>query len=117
VGGRAPAVQRQRAGARGGRAARNSARRRINDTSSLTDPTSTASPATTAYSEYGDYQSYEYNDLQPAVRSWPMTPVDDHITPEEANLLNYFAAYDAMDAKPQYITYTTADINTQKAPM
>jgi hypothetical protein len=46
-----------------------------------------------------------------------MTPVDDHITPEEANLLNYFAAYDAMDAKPQYITYTTADINTQKAPM
>jgi hypothetical protein len=82
LGGRMPALQRQRAGARGGRAARKSAKRRNQDQSAYTDPMSTASPSTTSYSDYGDYQ-FEYHDPRPVIRSWPVTPLEDHLAAQD----------------------------------
>jgi hypothetical protein len=115
LGGRMPAVQRQRAGARGGRAARNSAKRRNQDQSAFTDPMSTASPSTTSYSDYGDYQSFGYHDLRPAVRSWPMTPVEDQITAEENNLFHPLSPQSTLDLRSQHLAHGEDNMHLQDA--
>ncbi|ETI20022.1 hypothetical protein G647_09037 [Cladophialophora carrionii CBS 160.54] len=115
LGGRMPAIQRQRAGARGGRAARNSAKRRHQDLSALTDPASTASPSTTSYSDYGDYPSFDYHELQPAVRSWPMTPVEDNLAADENNLFNSLSPLSKLDLKSQNLAYGEENMHVQNA--
>ncbi|EXJ62093.1 hypothetical protein A1O7_02526 [Cladophialophora yegresii CBS 114405] len=115
LGGRMPAIQRQRAGARGGRAARNSAKRRHQDLSALTDPASTASPSTTSYSDYGDYPSFDCHDLQPALRSWPMTPVEDNLAVDENNLFNSLSPLSKFDLKSQNVAYGEENMHVQNA--
>ncbi|EHY56875.1 hypothetical protein ABEF95_012058 [Exophiala dermatitidis] len=77
---RAPAIQRQRSGARGGRAARWAARQRRPGNSLHTEGTTpSCSPTTPSQSDVSEYQSFEYNELRPALLHWPMTPVDDSL--------------------------------------
>ncbi|KIW19071.1 hypothetical protein PV08_03361 [Exophiala spinifera] len=75
---RVPAIQRQRSGAKGGRATSRAARQRRQEIPYVTSTPLTCSPAT-QYSDLSDYRSfdcYDY-DLQSAARSWPVT-VGDH---------------------------------------
>ncbi|KIX08199.1 uncharacterized protein Z518_02855 [Rhinocladiella mackenziei CBS 650.93] len=71
-----PAIQRQRSGAKGGRAARRAARQRRQERSFVSDRPPSGSPATPSYSDVSNYHKFEYHNLQPAIRSWPMTPVE-----------------------------------------
>ncbi|KAJ9616445.1 hypothetical protein H2200_000163 [Cladophialophora chaetospira] len=114
VGSRIPALQRQRAGAKGGRAARNSAKRRNQDHSAFTDPMSTASPSTTSYSDYGDYQSYDYSSSRPDVRSWPMTPVEDNFTADNS-LFHPPSPSSAMNLGSQHLAYGEESMHLQNA--
>ncbi|EXJ83302.1 hypothetical protein A1O1_06921 [Capronia coronata CBS 617.96] len=76
---RTAAIQRQRSGARGGRAARWAARQRRQENPHVADATPSASPATPSYSDVSEYQSFDYNYHPSAMLSWPMTPVDDSL--------------------------------------
>ncbi|KIW70411.1 hypothetical protein PV04_02683 [Phialophora macrospora] len=113
LGGRMPAIQRQRAGARGGRAARNSVKRRQQDHSAFTDPTSTASPSTTSYSDYSDYPRFDYHELQPAARSWPMTPAEDNLAADENNLFNSLTPQSKLELSPQNLAYGEENMHMQ----
>lgn len=115
MGARAPAIQRQKAGAKGGRAARNSAKRRHYDHFAFTDPMSMASPSTTSYSDYGDYQSLDYHELRPTVRSWPMTPVDDHLALGDSCLYSPLSPPSALNPTPQPPAYAEESMYLQNA--
>ncbi|KIW89840.1 uncharacterized protein Z519_09269 [Cladophialophora bantiana CBS 173.52] len=113
--GRIPAIQRQRAGAKGGRAARHSAKRRYQEQGAFTDSTPTASPSTTSYSDYTDYQSFDSLDLRLAAKSWPMTPVEQNLAAEEANLLSCLSPQSAPGFRPQRIGYGEENAHLQDA--
>ncbi|KEF56763.1 uncharacterized protein A1O9_06953 [Exophiala aquamarina CBS 119918] len=75
---RAPALQRQRSGARGGRAARRSARYRRQAQLCLDHPTpSSYSPDTPSYSDISDC-GLDNQEFRPAFRSCPLTPLEGH---------------------------------------
>lgn len=81
LGHRTTAVQRQRSGARGGRAARQS--RTTRHRRHGHELTSHPSPAYTSFSpaylsDTSDYQGLGPPDLGPAFRSCPLTPVEGH---------------------------------------
>ncbi|KAJ9645462.1 hypothetical protein H2204_001042 [Knufia peltigerae] len=78
---RAPAIQRQRSGAKGGRAASRAARQRRQENPYVTSTPLTCSP-TTQYSDLSDYRSLDCYDLQPAVGGWPVM-FGDHNQPED----------------------------------
>lgn len=83
LGSRAPAIQRQRSGAKGGRAARRTAaRQRYQEQYAPTDHTPSGSTPSTPYSDYSEYPGSDYHDLQPAIRSWPMSPVEVNLGDE-----------------------------------
>jgi hypothetical protein len=84
--GRKPAISRQQAGARGGRAARNAARRRNYVFLAVNEPPLTTSPSTVSFSDYSDYAGFEYYDAGFAARSWPVTPADDDFGAQESRL-------------------------------
>ncbi|EXJ87136.1 hypothetical protein A1O3_04094 [Capronia epimyces CBS 606.96] len=82
---RAAAVQRQRSGAKGGRAARWMARQRRQENPLIADATPSSSPTTPSYSDVSEYQSFDYHGFRPAMTSWPITPVDDSLhLPDDA---------------------------------
>ncbi|KAK5047664.1 hypothetical protein LTR84_006329 [Exophiala bonariae] len=73
---RTPALQRQKSGARGGRAARRSARYRHQDQVYLDHPTpSSCSPDTPSYSDVSD-SGFDNPDFHPGFRSCPLTPLE-----------------------------------------
>ncbi|KAK4942572.1 hypothetical protein LTR10_017701 [Elasticomyces elasticus] len=69
LGHRVPAIQRQRSGARGGRAASRAARQRRQDNPYVTSTPLSGSPATPSYSDMSDYHSFDW-ELHPTVRNW-----------------------------------------------
>jgi hypothetical protein len=106
VGGRMPAVQRQRAGARGGRAARNAAKRRHQGNAGLSDPMSTASPSTTSYSDFGDYQSYDYYEMHPNMGTWPITPTEAPLgRDDERDLFQSLSPPATVDVRSQHVAF------------
>lgn len=75
---RTPALQRQRSGARGGRAARRSARYRRQEQLCLDHPTpSSCSPDTPSYSDVSDC-GLDNHESHAAFRSCPLTPLEGH---------------------------------------
>ncbi|KAL6253084.1 hypothetical protein RBB50_000804 [Rhinocladiella similis] len=87
---RAPAVQRQRSGAKGGRAASRAARQRRQENPYVTSTPLTCSP-TTQSSDLSDYRSFDCYDLQSAVGSWPMA-LGNHRQPFQDDLVRYLSA-------------------------
>lgn len=80
---RVPAIQRQRSGAKGGRAASRAARQRRQDNPFVTSTPLTGSPATPSYSDVSDYHNFDW-ELRPNLRNWTTmslhdipAPVDD----------------------------------------
>ncbi|OQV00890.1 Fork head domain-containing protein isoform 2 [Cladophialophora immunda] len=115
VGGRLPAIKRQRAGAKGGRAARHAAKRKYQDQAAFTDSTATPSPSTASYSDCTDYQSFDFHDPRPTVRSWPMTPVEPNLAPEEANLLRCLSPQSTLGFRAQHMGYGEENVHLQNA--
>ncbi|KIY02289.1 uncharacterized protein Z520_02427 [Fonsecaea multimorphosa CBS 102226] len=99
--GRIPAIQRQRAGAKGGRAARHAAKRKYQEHCAFTDSTATPSPSAASYSDCTDYQSLDSHDPRPTARSWPMTPVEPNLAAEEANLLRCLSPQSTLGFRTQ----------------
>ncbi|OAL39799.1 hypothetical protein AYO20_00711 [Fonsecaea nubica] len=115
LGGRTPAIQRQRAGAKGGRAARHAAKRKYQEQGALTDSTATPSPSTASYSDCTDYQSFDFHDPRSTVRSWPMTPVEPNLAAEEANLLRCLSPQGTLGFRAQHIGNGEENMHLQNA--
>ncbi|OAP56250.1 hypothetical protein AYL99_09429 [Fonsecaea erecta] len=115
MGGRIPAIQRQRAGAKGGRAARHAAKRKCQEHYAFTDSTATPSPSTASYSDCTDYQSFDSHDPRPTVRSWPITPVEPNLAAEEANLLRCLSPQSASGFRTQHLNYGEENVHLQNA--
>ncbi|KAK5552353.1 hypothetical protein LTR46_009683 [Exophiala xenobiotica] len=117
MGQRAPAIQRQRSGAKGGRAASRAARQRRQENPFVTSTPLTASPAT-PYSDISDYQSFDYNELRPTVRSWSMTTVDDQQPlPDDPMQHLSFSPQRSMDFSLQRTSYCDESLRLQSILM
>ena len=76
LGHRVAAIQRQRSGAKGGRAASRAARQRRQDNPYVTSTPLSGSPATPSYSDVSDYHSFDW-ELHPTIRNWTLPSLHD----------------------------------------
>lgn len=116
LGSRIPAIQRQRSGAKGGRAARRTARQRRQEQSFVTDAPFSASPDTPPYSDASEYQGLDYYDLHPAITSWPLTPMEDNRPESEQDAMQHLSLspQSSLDTGSHYTSYADESLHMQR---
>lgn len=78
----------------------------------FSDPTPSGSPATTPFSDHSEYQSFDGHELRQAVRSWPMTPVEDPL-PEDPMQPPSLSSNITLDLRPQPMSYGDENLHLE----
>ncbi|KAI1619646.1 hypothetical protein EDD37DRAFT_570799 [Exophiala viscosa] len=117
LGHRVAAIQRQRSGAKGGRAASRAARQRRQDHPYVTSTPMSGSPATPCYSDVSDYHNYDW-ELHPTVRNWTVPSLHDSAPlPDVTSQHMSISPQSSFDLSTGHMNYSDEDWRLQSMLM